>query len=159
MNPSTFFLRKQWRLPDTLSSALTSVSDGWMSADGPNSRFLFEARINSAGWRCIWISGERTYSRLSRTAEKAMRRVTDFALQHVSPHFNTAEIEVICLSRYLGVVALAKIKLRECDIRKYLTLNLIDEITIRQLHDAWISRGSSCSPIRNRNDSEIRDCR
>ena len=116
-------------MPDGLDVKQKPFDDAWMSVEDAAPAQL-DVAVRNLGWHFMWMALACSRFGLGRTDEYAARNAIGRALSQTEAKYNAAELELVQISRYLGL-RVAKATLHTRHIQHGATLGVKDELTDR----------------------------
>jgi hypothetical protein len=123
------FLRAGCILPEKLNPLLKVVGDNWDLVEeitGP----VFDTMIRQAGWHFMWMQGPCLRRGVAFTPEAATLRALARALQGIMIRFNSAELDSVQISQFLGFY-IARVTLHSRQIQRQTSLESAVKLPLR----------------------------
>jgi hypothetical protein len=96
---TNLLLRERIELPVGLKLATEEFGEGWNLVKAKDAR-MFEKRVLRRGWKFIKMVDGWLRSGVGETPQSAIASALRLSLRHVSPHFNSVEVNHIEWTQY-----------------------------------------------------------
>lgn len=129
MKVAAMLVRAGALLPQRLNLRGDDAYVGWVSIDRKSASEI-QTSVRSHGWHFMWLTLIAPGLGVSTTAEGAVKKAMQSALERLKPRFNVAEVTAISSRRYLGLYV-AHVEVASRHVQECASLGLVDEAAFR----------------------------